>query len=305
MEPNNQNGESYKSIPSDSPESTRRIGLLLGAGGIRGCAHAGVLPVLEEFGYEADVVVGASIGSLFGAAYAAGWDSARIKAMTEMAPGRAVAELYLNRLRLDNSTYIGRLACELGENTQIEDLPRSFTCMALDCATGQVVALRKGPLLRSIEASIALPGFAKPVTIGSATYIDGGLRGPVPAIVAREAGAEFVIRIELSGMHAVRAKLRRRYSSLVAGLLSRSLRSSDYPHFLEKSAKTHELLRQEGMDADLVIVPEFYGLFCNSPVGIRFCARQGERATRRRLAALSMPGRGPASAAGTSEVVAL
>src|SRR5579884_1929619 len=117
-----------------------RVGLLLGAGGIRGCAHAGVLSVLESAGIQPGIVVGASIGSLFGAAYAAEWPVERIERITYGAPRGAVAEFYKHRLRIDSSTYIGRILCELGADTRIEHLPRRYACMAIDChrSTGRI-----------------------------------------------------------------------------------------------------------------------------------------------------------------------
>ncbi len=53
---------------SDRP----RLGLVLGAGGIRGCAHAGVISVLREAQVPIDLVVGASVGAIFGMALAGG-----------------------------------------------------------------------------------------------------------------------------------------------------------------------------------------------------------------------------------------
>ena len=49
-----------------------RLALVLGAGGARGLAHIGVLKVLSPHRLPIDLVVGASMGSLIGAAYAAG-----------------------------------------------------------------------------------------------------------------------------------------------------------------------------------------------------------------------------------------
>jgi len=49
-----------------------RVGLALGSGSARGWAHIGVLQVLREEGVRLDMVCGASIGALVGAAYAAG-----------------------------------------------------------------------------------------------------------------------------------------------------------------------------------------------------------------------------------------
>jgi len=47
-----------------------KLGLALGAGGARDIAHVGVLKVLQREGIPIDLIVGTSIGSLVGAAYA-------------------------------------------------------------------------------------------------------------------------------------------------------------------------------------------------------------------------------------------
>ncbi len=261
-----------------------RVGLLLGAGGIRGCAHAGVLSVLESAGIQPGIVVGASIGSLFGAAYAAEWPVERIERITYGAPRGAVAEFYKHRLRIDSSTYIGRILCELGADTRIEHLPRRYACMAIDCATGRPVALTRGPLLASLEASIALPGIARPVTLESGTYVDGGLRGPVPASVARDLGAEWVLHVELTALGRRRAEWRQAGRAMLTRLAARRL-GPPAAAIPTKSDRDHTRPTSHA-DADFIIVPDFYGLFCNSPVGVRFCARRGEIAARRFLQVL-------------------
>ena len=50
----------------------KRVGLVLGGGGARGWAHIGVIRALEERGVPVHMVAGTSIGSLVGAALAAG-----------------------------------------------------------------------------------------------------------------------------------------------------------------------------------------------------------------------------------------
>ncbi|HAI40263.1 MAG TPA: phospholipase, partial [Maribacter sp.] len=50
---------------------SKSIGLVLSGGGIRGMAHIGVIKAMQEFGLEANVVSGSSIGALVGALYAA------------------------------------------------------------------------------------------------------------------------------------------------------------------------------------------------------------------------------------------
>ena len=48
------------------------VAVALGSGSARGWAHVGVLRALERAGIRPDIVCGTSIGSLVGAAYAAG-----------------------------------------------------------------------------------------------------------------------------------------------------------------------------------------------------------------------------------------
>jgi NTE family protein len=52
--------------------SKKKVGLVLGSGGVRGLAHIGVIEGLEENGYEIAQISGCSMGSLIGAIYASG-----------------------------------------------------------------------------------------------------------------------------------------------------------------------------------------------------------------------------------------
>src|SRR5262245_25424844 len=60
--------------PAGEPttQTRPRIGLVLGGGGARGAAHIGVVRVLEELHIPVDYVVGTSMGSIVGGAYATG-----------------------------------------------------------------------------------------------------------------------------------------------------------------------------------------------------------------------------------------
>ena len=51
------------------------ISLALGAGGLRGVAHIGVLRALETHGFTVKAIAGTSAGGLVGAVYAAGYST--------------------------------------------------------------------------------------------------------------------------------------------------------------------------------------------------------------------------------------
>jgi NTE family protein len=254
-----------------------KVGLLMGAGGIRGSAHAGVIAVLERAGISVDILVGASIGAMFGAAYAAGWSAERICGMVSDAPRRAVFDFYANRLRIDRSTFIGAILCDLGESTRIEDLPRSFACIALNCHSNQVVALHSGPLLPAVQASFALPWVAERVLIDGSHHRDAGIRAGIPTGVARDMGADIVVRVELSRLARVRSSMPIRPRRLVRT-----------PWHGVAEVRRHVELPSQFADAeaDVVIQPEFFGLFANSPLGARFCLTRGMKATEKRIEAI-------------------
>ncbi|MBN1268531.1 MAG: patatin-like phospholipase family protein, partial [Kiritimatiellae bacterium] len=58
---------------ADAEEERRpRIGLALSGGGALGCAHVGVLKVLEDLRIPVDCIAGTSMGSIVAGFYAAG-----------------------------------------------------------------------------------------------------------------------------------------------------------------------------------------------------------------------------------------
>ncbi len=62
-------------IDAQDTLSRPRIGLVLAGGGAKGLAHIGVIKVLEEAGFDVDMVGGTSMGSIIGGLYALGYDA--------------------------------------------------------------------------------------------------------------------------------------------------------------------------------------------------------------------------------------
>ncbi|MGY3444683.1 MULTISPECIES: patatin-like phospholipase family protein [unclassified Bradyrhizobium] len=198
-------GRGHKS--SDGPDkvglgSVRRpvIGLALGGGAARGFAHIGIIKTLLAHGIVPNVVVGTSIGSVVGGAYAAG----HIETLEKWARGLQPRSVlgYLD-IRLNGSGLIGgaKLAAEIEAalgKSMIEDLPVKFASVATEVRTGHEIWLTQGPLVDAMRASYALPGIFAPVLIGDRWLVDGALVNPVPVSAARALGAEIVIAANLS-----------------------------------------------------------------------------------------------------------
>lgn len=198
-------GRGHKS--SDGPDKVglgpiRRpvIGLALGGGAARGFAHIGIIKTLLAHGIVPNVVVGTSIGSVVGGAYAAG----QIDKLEQWARGLQPRSVlgYLD-IRLNGSGLIGgtKLAAEieaaLGQ-VMIEDLTVKFASVATEVRTGHEIWLTHGRVVDAMRASYALPGIFAPVLIGDRWLVDGALVNPVPVSAARALGAEIVIAANLS-----------------------------------------------------------------------------------------------------------
>lgn len=178
-----------------------RIGLALGSGSARGCAHIGILDALLEAGIEPDIVCGTSIGALVGAAYVAGQLPA-LRQWVEAATWRDVASLFDVRLSgggLIDGKRVKDLLRTLGIAAPIESYAKPFAAVATDLSTGREIWLKTGPIDDAVRASIALPGIFSPAALDSKWLVDGGLTNPVPVSVCRALGAEVVIAVNLNG----------------------------------------------------------------------------------------------------------
>ncbi|MCC8962740.1 patatin-like phospholipase family protein [Bradyrhizobium sp. Pear76] len=198
-------GRGHKS--SDGPDKVglgpvRRpvIGLALGGGAARGFAHIGIIKTLLAHGIVPNVVVGTSIGSVVGGAYAAGHIDKLEQWARSLQPRSVLG--YLD-IRLNGSGLIGgaKLAAEieaaLGQ-VMIEDLTVKFASVATEVRTGHEIWLTQGRVVDAMRASYALPGIFAPVLIGDRWLVDGALVNPVPVSAARALGAEIVIAANLS-----------------------------------------------------------------------------------------------------------
>lgn len=175
-----------------------KIGLALGAGGARGWAHIGAIRALNEQGIRPDIVCGTSMGSLVGAAYAAG-ELERLEAWALSLGWRDVFGLMDFTLRggLIRGKKLFEFMRERFGLQDIGDLPMPYGAVATELATGREVWLREGQVLDAVRASIAIPGVFAPVLRDGELLVDGALVNPVPVTMCRVLGADIVIAIDL------------------------------------------------------------------------------------------------------------
>ena len=177
-----------------------RIGIALGSGSARGWTHIGVLEALHRAGIEPDIVCGASIGALVGAAYVTG-QLAALKQFAESLTWRKIVGLLDVRLSgggVISGREIVALLRKLDITANIEDCGKPYAAIATDLETGREVWLREGPIDDAVRASISLPGIFSPSRHGDHWLVDGGLLNPVPVSACRALGADVVLAVNLN-----------------------------------------------------------------------------------------------------------
>jgi NTE family protein len=216
-------------VRADEPERPR-ICLVLSGGGARGAAHVGVLKVLEEYRVPVDCVVGTSMGSLVGAAYATGMtlpemdeviNSISTELLFKEKPPRQ--ELAMRRKEDDNSILFtpevgiseGKLKAGKGlvSGVQLEtvlrrlskaqgyfkfdDLPIPYRAVATNLVTGKAVVFSEGELAQVMRASMSVPGAVAPATYNDMLLVDGMLTSNLPVQSARAMGADIIIAVNV------------------------------------------------------------------------------------------------------------
>jgi NTE family protein len=175
-----------------------KIGLALGAGGARGWAHIGVVNALVEAGIRPDIVCGTSMGSLVGAAYAAG----ELDRLEEWALSLGWRDVFgLMDFTWRGGLIRGKRLFEFMRSRfglqDIASLPLPYGAVATELATGREVWLRAGHVLDAVRASIAIPGVFAPVLRDGELLVDGALVNPVPVSMCRALDADVVIAVDL------------------------------------------------------------------------------------------------------------
>lgn len=176
-----------------------RIGLALGSGSARGWSHIGVIRVLEQAGISPDIVCGTSIGSLVGAAYAAGKLDSLAHWVNDLSWQVVVGllDLKMGGGLIEGGKLVGFLRKQL-DDQPIEQLPKAYACVATDLTNGREIWLREGSVVDAVRASIAMPGLFTPAWRDGRRLVDGGLVNPVPVSLCRALGADFVIAVDLN-----------------------------------------------------------------------------------------------------------
>lgn len=160
----------------------QRIGIAFSGGGVRGLAHIGVVKALQEIGVRPAVVAGTSVGSIVGAALAAGmhWrdlaDLARSVFWPRLLHGMSLESFSRRYLP-----------------ATFEQFETPFAAVATNVSSHEPIAITSGPLPSAISASCALRVLRRPVLRDGKRLKDGGFTCVLPSHACRQLGANLVI----------------------------------------------------------------------------------------------------------------
>ena len=184
----------------------KAVGLVFAGGGARGFAHLGIWRALQEHGIEIDCVGGTSIGAVLAALVAADPPVEKAigiarKAFSTNPTGDfnwlpLISLIKGRRVRAAIEKSLGEL---VGARIAIEDLWKTYFCVATNYSQAREQQVRSGDLARALLASIAIPGALPPVVHDGDLLCDGGTFNNFPVDLMRDMrGVGTVIGVDLS-----------------------------------------------------------------------------------------------------------
>ncbi|HEX5385582.1 MAG TPA: patatin-like phospholipase family protein [Gemmatimonadales bacterium] len=194
--------------------------LVLSGGGMKGLAHVGVFQALDERGLTPALVVGSSMGSLVGAAWACGIPTDEMRARALAVQRRHVfkvahADMALRRM-LSPAVYrrepLEMLIAELVGECNLRDVRRRLLINTVDINSGAQVAwgvpgFDDAPLADVVFASCALPGIFPPREIRGRWYVDGAVLENLPVRVAAAAASWPILAVNVAATSVRRADI--------------------------------------------------------------------------------------------------
>ena len=185
----------------------RRIALVIGSGGIKCAAAAGLWRVLQDEGITVDTVVGCSGGSLYGALIANGAGLDEMQELSSLLWTKDIMQGYTENIKsskdgtlrfnersglVDDSVLNENLQKVYGE-WKFSDLKLPFKVVATDLLSGEKVTLADGNVFDAIRASLAIPIIFPPWEVNGRLLLDGAASDPLPIDVAIQDGADIII----------------------------------------------------------------------------------------------------------------
>ena len=185
-----------KSAKSDNIK-TKKVGLVLSGGGVKGVAHIGMIKALKEYEIEADFVSGTSVGALVGALYANGSSIEQMLAFFRETPLLKYNFFTFVKPGLMDTEKYHELFKRHFQEDSYEALKKKLYVTATNLQDGDQRLFSSGELVQTLLASAALPPVFGPVEINGQLYGDGGIMNNFPVEVLMDK-CDFIIGSNVS-----------------------------------------------------------------------------------------------------------
>ncbi len=182
-----------------------RTAFTLAGGGSLGAVQVGMLEALVAHGVSADLIVGASVGAINGAYFAARPDAEGARSLRRIwrglrrgdffpfTPFGGLLSFFSLRNHLVDPTPLRRLIERHLPYRDLNEAAIPFHAVATDILTGREVVLSSGRAVEALLATAAIPAVFPPVELEGKYLADGGLANNTPISAAVALGADRVI----------------------------------------------------------------------------------------------------------------
>ena len=185
-----------KPLTMENPVS---IALVLGSGGARGYAGAGVIEALKKNHIKINLIVGTSAGSIIGAIYADQGNIGQTKKILMSASFFDFADInnipHLNGLI--SGYHLQKFLLRNMKHKEFSQLHIPLVVVTTNIQNGKRVLISSGPIAPAVNASSAIPGVLDPVKLYGKTLVDGGISDPIATDIAKYYKAQIIIAVDV------------------------------------------------------------------------------------------------------------
>lgn len=174
----------------------KKIGLVLGGGGVRGFFHMGLVAGLQNQGIEINEITGTSIGAIVALIYASNPKN-DFKKITQELDFFKLMKILVGGMGKNSEKEIEKFLKNYIKVENFEELKIKTRINATDINERKEVVFDKGKIFPAVIASMSIPGVFPPLKYQEKYLVDGGISNNVPIDLIEE--SDRIIVSDISG----------------------------------------------------------------------------------------------------------
>ena len=232
----------------------KTLGLAFSGSGSRLIFNIGFLEELDKADITPQYIAAMSGASIVAGAYASGTMQDLKEYLFKLTPMKFFSLLNIGKNSLYSLDYIERMGKVLMKNKKFEEVSPQMGFAAADITNGKIVVLSMGDIARASRISCTLPGVFEPIKWGDKVLVDGGLLNYIPGRIAKDAGVDVVVGLNLRGSRYVFTK-KQEYMIRINNLMRKMMRidmiDSIWDKFYHQHAEQSETDEIEKSDMNM------------------------------------------------------